>query len=384
MKKIVKCALWGVLGACMVLAPIDMGAQENNPISTVVPFLNFAPDSRSSGMGDVGVATSPDINSQHWNAAKYSFMKGDMGVSLSVTPWLRKLVDDINLFYVAGYYKLDKMQTISGSLRYFSLGEMIYTTDNPNDVPYTGKPNEFALDVAYSRLLSEKFSGAITMRYIRSDLSQGARQDAAGEELKAGNSFAADVAFYFRHQTTIDRKKADITAGLQISNIGSKMSYDDQYKEYLPANLKLGGGIAYEIDPYNKVAFTVEFNKLLVPTPQPTGEQTMEEYRDQSVPASIFKSFNDAPGGFSEELREVNIAGGIEYIYNEVFALRAGYFHEHETKGNRKLASAGAGLKFNMITIDASYVIPVVANNPLANTVRLTLGFDLSKMSKRK
>ncbi len=381
MKKIVRRALWGGVGACLFLAPLNMVAQENNPISTVVPFLNFAPDSRSSGMGDVGVATSPDINSQHWNAAKYSFMEGDMGVSFSVTPWLRKLVDDINLFYVAGYYKIDKMQTISGSLRYFSLGEISYTTEEGDALPYTGKPNEFALDVAYSRLLSEKFSGAITMRYIRSDLSQGAGSSTS-EELKAGNSFAADVAFYFRHQTTIDRKKADITAGLLISNIGSKISYDDQYKEYLPANLKLGGGIAYEIDRYNKVAFTLEFNKLLVPTPQE--DQSLEEYRDQSVPASIFKSFNDAPGGFSEELREVNIGAGIEYIYNDAFALRAGYFHEHETKGNRKLASAGAGLKFNMITIDASYVIPVVANNPLANTVRLTLGFDLSKMSKRK
>ncbi len=381
MRKSVKYALRGCVGAILLLAPIGTMAQENNPISTVVPFLNFAPDSRSSGMGDVGVATSPDINSQHWNAAKYAFIDGTMGASFSVTPWLRKLVDDINLFYVAGYYKLDKMQTLSASLRYFSLGEISYTTSEGDALPYTGKPNEFALDVAYSRLLSEKFSGAITMRYIRSDLSQGAMME-SGEETKAGNSFAADIAFYFRHQTSIDRKKADITAGLQISNIGSKISYNDQDKEYLPANIKLGGGIDYEIDRYNKVAFTLEFNKLLVPTPQE--DQTAEEYRDQSVPASIFKSFNDAPDGFAEELREVNISAGIEYVYNKAFALRAGYFHEHETKGNRKLASAGAGLKFNMVTIDASYIIPVESNNPLANTVRLTLAFDMSKMSKKK
>jgi hypothetical protein len=206
MRKSVKYALRRCVVACLFITPIGLMAQENNPISTVVPFLNFAPDSRSSGMGDVGVATSPDINSQHWNAAKYAFIDGSMGASFSVTPWLRKLVDDINLFYVAGYYKLDKMQTVSASLRYFSLGEINYTTSEGNALPYTGKPNEFALDVAYSRLLSEKFSGAITMRYIRSDLSQGAMNE-SGEETKAGNSFAADIAFYFRHQTAIDRKK---------------------------------------------------------------------------------------------------------------------------------------------------------------------------------
>ncbi len=369
------------LFASMFLASVSMSAQENNPISTVVPFLNFSPDSRSSGMGDVGVATTPDINSQHWNPAKYAFIDGSMGVSLSVTPWLRKLVDDINLFYVSGYYKLDDMQAVSGSLRYFSLGEITFTNEENNALPYTGKPNEFALDVAYSRLLSNKFSGSIAMRYIRSDLSQGA-QLSSGEELKAGNSFAADLGFYFRHRTVIERNKAEISAGILFSNIGTKLSYDDNLKEYLPANMKLGAGFAYEIDQFNKVAFTVEFNKLMVPTP--IKGQSLEDYRSQSVPSSIFKSFNDAPGGFSEELREINISGGLEYIYNQVFALRAGYFHEHETKGNRKLASAGAGLKFNTISIDASYIIPVVANNPLANTVRLTLGFDLSKMPGKK
>lgn len=379
MKKNLKSALIGGLVSCLSLTSIPASAQENNPISTIVPFLNFSPDSRSSGMGDVGVATSPDINSQHWNPAKYAFIDGSMGVSFSVTPWLRKLVDDINLFYVAGYYKLDNMQTVSASIKYFSLGEITYTTNDPNAIPYTGKPNEFAIDMAYARKLSDKFSGSVAMRYIRSDLSQGA---ASGEELKAGNSFAADLGFYFTHRTAINRNRTDISAGLLFSNIGTKMSYDDTNKEYLPANMKLGGGITYEIDNYNKVAFTIEFNKLLVPTPQKG--QTAEEYRDMSVPSSIFKSFNDAPDGFAEELREINISGGVEYTYNQVFALRAGYFHEHETKGNRKLASAGAGLKFNTISIDASYIIPVVANNPLANTVRLTLGFDLSKVSGKR
>lgn len=381
MKKTLKFALSCALIAFMLGMSYGVDAQENNPISTVVPFLNFSPDSRSSGMGDVGVATAPDINSQHWNPAKYSFMDGSMGVSFSVTPWLRKLVDDINLFYVSGFYKLDDLQAVSASLRYFSLGEMTYTGEEGNALPYTGKPNEFAIDVAYSRLLGEKFSGSIALRYIRSDLSQGAGLS-SGEELTAGNAFAADLGFYFRHQTTIDRNKTNITAGFLVSNIGSKISYDDNLKEYLPANMKLGAGIEYEIDQYNKVAFTLELNKLLVPTPQEG--QTPQEYRDMSVPSSIFKSFNDAPDGFAEELREVNISGGIEYTYNQVFALRAGYFHEHETKGNRKLASAGAGLKFNTISIDASYIIPVVANNPLANTVRLTLGFDLSKLPTKK
>lgn len=376
MKKIIQRLVLALLAVILPVSQTMVSAQENNPIHSVVPFLNFSPDSRSSGMGDVGVATSADINSQHWNPAKYPFIKSDMGISFSVTPWLRKLVDDINLFYVSGYYKLDEMQSVSGSLRYFSLGEINYTNEEGSALPYTGKPNEFAIDAAYSRLLSETFSGSVTMRYIRSDLSQGATT--TGEEIKAGNSFAADVAFFFNHQTSINRNKADITAGFLLSNIGTKLSYDDQYKEYLPANMKLGAGIAYQLDQFNKVAFTVEFNKLLMPTPQKG--QSKEEYRNQSVPSSIFKSFNDAPDGFAEELREVNISGGVEYIYNDVFALRAGYFHEHETKGNRKLASAGAGLKFNMISIDASYVIPVVANNPLANTVRLTVGLDLSKL----
>lgn len=354
--------------------------QSNNPISTVVPFLNFAPDSRSSGMGDVGVSTSPDINSQHWNPAKFAFMESNAGVSFSVTPWLRKLVDDINLFYATGYYKLDNLQAVSASVRYFSLGELNYTNEE-GDYIYTGKPNEFALDVAYSRLLSEKFSGSIAMRYIRSHLSQGS--SSATDELKAGNSFAADIAFYFRHQTAIKRNRTDISAGIVISNIGSKMTYDDQNKEYLPANLKLGGGISYEVDPYNELAFHVELNKLLVPTPISLDDDPEQDYKNLSVPASIFKSFGDAPGGFKEEMQEINFSVGVEYIYNKLFALRAGYFHEHENKGNRKFASAGAGIKFNMISIDASYVIPVVANNPLSNTVRLSLSFDMGKTIKK-
>ncbi len=351
----------------------------NNAITTAAPFLNINPDSRAAGMADAGAATTPDLNSQFLNPAKYAFIDGDMGAAISFTPWLRKLVDDINMSTATFYYRLDKMQVISASLRYFSMGTIEFT-DGIGTPLYSGKPNEFAIDAAYSRVLSDKFSGAVAFRYIRSDLTNGFSSD--GGDLKAGNAFAADIGFYFREPMRVNRNDAEFTAGINISNIGSKISYDGINKEYLPTNLKLGLGYAMELDRYNSIAFALDFNKLLVPSnqikPEDADEDWVDPNEDKSVPAAIFGSFSDAPGGFEQEMQEITFSLGAEYWYNKQFAIRAGYFHEHENQGNRKFASAGFGLKFNMFTLDASYIIPMVQNNPLANTMRFSLSFDLS------
>lgn len=356
-------------------------SDDNNAITTAAPFLNINPDSRAAGMADAGVATSPDMNSQFLNPAKYAFIDGEMGVSISFTPWLRKLVNDINMSTAAFYYRIDKMQTVSASLRYFSLGEITFS-DGPNDPGYQGKPNEFALDAAYSRVLSEKFSGAVAFRYIFSDLTNGYSN--TGESLEPGHAFAADVAFYFKQPMRVNRNDAEFTAGINISNIGSKITYDGVNKEYIPTNLKLGTGYSMELDRYNSIAFALDINKLLVPSnqikPDDAGDDWVDPNDDKSVPAAIFGSFSDAPGGFQQELQEITFSLGAEYWYNKQFAIRAGYFHEHENQGNRKFASAGFGLKFNMFTLDASYIIPMVQNNPLANTMRFSLSFDLSDM----
>ncbi|MBS2213542.1 type IX secretion system outer membrane channel protein PorV [Carboxylicivirga mesophila] len=352
----------------------------NNAITTAAPFLNINPDSRAAGMADAGVATSPDMNSQFLNPAKYAFMEEEMGVSVSFTPWLRKLVNDINMSTATFYYRLDKMQTVSASLRYFSMGTIEFT-DGIGTPLYSGKPNEFAIDAAYSRVLSDKFSGAVAFRYIRSDLTNGYSETG---DLQAGNAFAADMAFYFKQPMKVNRNDAEFTAGINISNIGSKISYDGINKEYIPTNLKLGTGYAMELDKYNSISFALDINKLLVPSnqirPDDADENWVDPNEGKSVPAAIFGSFNDAPGGFQQEMQEVTFSLGAEYWYDKQFAIRAGYFHEHENQGNRKFASAGFGLKFNMFTLDASYIIPMVQNNPLANTMRFSLSFDLSDM----
>ncbi len=361
------------------LSALQAQTDGNNAITTAAPFLNINPDSRAAGMADAGVATSPDLNSQFLNPAKYAFIDGDMGAAISFTPWLRKLVDDINMSTATFYYRLDKMQVISASIRYFSMGEITFS-NGPDDPGYQGKPNEFAIDAAYSRVLSDKFSGAVAFRYIRSDLTNGYSN--TGESLQAGDAFAADIGFYFREPMRVNRNDAEFTAGINISNIGSKISYDGINKEYLPTNLKLGVGYAMELDRYNSLAFAFDVNKLLVPSnqikPEDAGDDWVDPNNDKSVPAAIFDSFSDAPGGFEQEMQEINFSIGAEYWYNKQFAIRAGYFHEHENQGNRKFASAGFGLKFNMFTLDASYIIPMVQNNPLANTMRFSLSFDLS------
>jgi hypothetical protein len=373
----------------MAQSEIDPGEISGrvNIISTAVPFLDIAPESKGGAMGNTGVATSPDVNSQHWNPAKYAFIEKDAGAALSYTPWLRKLVNDINLYYITGFKRLDDMQTISASLRYFSMGEVIFRGNDPKDIGVHVKPNEFAIDAAYSRKLSNHFSGAVAFRYIRSDLQLGLSTSSSNETYQAGNSFAADLAFYFQNDIDLGAKGSKISAGINISNIGNKISYDGNIEQFIPTNLRLGAALTSELDEYNQITVSVDLNKLLVPTPDTTNYSSTEslfQSDDVSVISGMFRSFSDAPGGMKEELQEINVSIGAEYLYNKQFAIRAGYFHENENKGNRKFFTAGVGIAFNMLNIDASYIIPVVQNNPLANTVRFTLGVDLDQLTGKK
>jgi len=354
-----------------------------NTVTTGVPFLTIAPDSRAGAMGDAGVATSPDINSQHWNPAKYAFIESEMGIALSYTPWLRSLVDDINLAYLVGYKKLDDQQTLSASLRYFTLGDITFMSEYGDQLGQQS-PNEFALDFGYTRLLSDNFSGAVALRYIRSDLTGG--QMVNGSATHAGNAYAADVAFYYQNEMRINRKVSNISAGINISNIGSKISYSEgNTKDFIPTNMKLGLAYTTEMDRYNTITFAFDANKLLVPTPDTTDVDILTGLGSSKSPiAGIFSSFSDAPGGMSEELKEITFSLGVEYWYNKQFALRAGYFYEDVNKGNRKFFTAGAGLKMNVFALDFSYLLPVAQNNPLANTLRFTLSFDFDEFKKQR
>jgi len=359
-----------------------------NPISTAVPFLTITPDSRHGAMGDVGVATSPDANSQYLNPSKYAFAEGKFGFSLSYTPWLRQLVNDINLAYMAGYYRIDNNQVIGSSLRFFSMGDITLTGQDQTTIG-TVSPSEFAIDFSYSRKLSDRLSGGVALRYIRSDLSGGI----GAETYTAGNAFATDVSFYYFNQWGGTGASKSIAFGINLSNIGSKISYDQgSNKEFLPANMRIGTTYTSELDDFNSFSFSLDFNKLLVPTP--TTQLTYDSNgsvvvlpdntTNKSVINSIFSSFTDAPGGLKEELQEFTISTGAEYWYNKQFALRAGYFSESQNKGNRKFFTAGVGVKMNIAAIDFSYVIPVQRNNPLANTIRFTLLFDVNSFNKKK
>lgn len=368
-----------------------------NTLNYSVPFLTIAPDSRAGALGDAGVATSADINSIHWNPAKYSFMEKDFGLAVSYTPWLRNLVNDIYLAYLTGYYRLDKEQVISGSLLYFSLGEIMFKDEQGYDY---GQhiPNEFSIDAAYSRKFGERFSGGVAFRYIRSDLTGGAF--VSGTESKAGNAVAADVSMYYENPffDVGNDQQMNYAFGLNIRNVGSKISYSDK-KNFIPTKLKFGGAATLRLDDYNSLMFTSELGKLLVPTPpiyerDENGNFVEDENGDKiiaagmdpdvSVTQGIFQSFYDAPGGFEEEMHEIKYSLGLEYWYQRVFAIRAGYFHEHESKGNRKYYTVGIGLKLNVFEADFSYVIPKYQNHPLGNTMRFTLALDFDALKKEQ
>jgi hypothetical protein len=380
----------------LIITPGRSNAQDQsnllgqlNTITTAVPFLIISPDARAGGMGDAGVASSADVNSIHWNPSKLAFVENKMGVSISYTPWLRKLVPDINLAYVSFYNKLKGDQTIGASLRYFSLGDITFT-DNVGTEIGQFNPSEFAIDIAYARLLSENISGGIALRYINSNLTGGFQVE--NNATKAGQSVAADISATFRKEMEVGKKDAVFGFGLNISNIGAKISYTETgRKDFIPINLRLGPSLKLKLNEYNDITFLIDFNKLLVPTPpiyNPdsiiNGEQQIlfGKNPDVSVASGIFNSFSDAPDGFGEELNEINIAGGLEYWYDNQFAFRAGYFYEHESKGNRKYFTLGAGLKYNVFGIDFAYLIPTDQRNPLENTLRFSLIFDFNSLKK--
>ena len=365
----------------------EIGRNNLNTITTAVPFLLISPDSRAGGMGDVGVATSPDANSLHWNPAKYSFTDQEVGFAVSYVPWLRNLVPDINLSYISGYKKLNKNEVVAMELRYFTLGDITFTDVIGNNLGQY-KPSEFALGSSYSRKLSDQFSLAISARYIYSNLTGG--QSAGGIATNAGQSIAADVAGYYVKDIRIAKKDMELAFGANISNIGNKISYTEtSTRDFIPINLRLGTALNADLDDYNKISFAFDLNKLLVPTP-PIYNDSINDQIDfgkdpnVSVVSGIFQSFGDAPGGFNEEMREINFSVGTEYWYDNQFAIRAGYFNEHNTKGGRKFFTFGSGVKYNVFALDFSYLInasrAINGNNPLANTMRFTLTFDFGQM----
>jgi hypothetical protein len=353
-----------------------------NAIQTVVPFLTIAPDSRAGAMGDAGVATSPDVYSNHWNPAKFAFIDGNGGVGISYSPWLRNLVPDINIAYLSGYYRIDKKQVISSSLIYSSLGRVKVTDDYGTEL-LDINPNELAFDLGYSRKFAEKFSGGVAFRFIYSNITQGV--SSGGEQTYPGISFAADISGYYRNNVTLFDKDAEVALGVNFSNIGSKLSYTKgQTSDFIPMNLRIGGAGTLNFDEFNKMTLSIDLNKLLVPTPPEYEGTEIVAGKDPnvSVPAAIFQSFYDAPGGFSEELHEITYSFGAEYWYNDQFAIRGGYFHENQWKGNRKFFTAGAGFKLKGFTIDFSYLMPTTSNHPLARTLRFSLSFDSNAFRK--
>jgi hypothetical protein len=360
---------------------VQQGTQTNgslsNNIVTAVPFLLIVPDARTGSMGDAGVATQPDVNTISINPSKLAFLDKPYGFSLSYSPWLKNLVPDINLAYLSGFYKLNNENTLGGSLRYFSLGQIQLTDANQQDLGIYS-PSEFAFDLTYAKRFGDEFSLGTTLRYIYSNLTSG--QFSAGQQTKAGKSLAVDISGYYRNQTVLFSKDAIVSFGANLSNIGTKMSYvDGGPKYFLPTNLKLGGASTLIIDDYSQFTIALDFNKLMVPT-QPirdnTGTIIAGRDPDRSVPAGIFGSFTDAPNGFSEEIREVSIAAGAEYWYNQQFALRAGYFYESPVKGDRRYFTLGAGLKYNIFNIDFAYLLANPQKSPLANTLRFSLLFN--------
>ena len=383
MKRLTFLTLLLFLGGSLWAQTTWLGQSNNqNYISTGMPILLIAPDTISSGMGDVGAATLPDAYSAHWNNAKFAFIEGDMGVSTTFTPWLRNLkVGDMNLLYLGGYYRIGRRGTAAASLTYFSLGD-IEMTDIMGEKVTDLHPNEFAFDVTYALMLTDNLSLGATGRFMRSDLTNGQTiNDGSGNsETHAANSLAADIGIYYQKSVT---KTEEIALGAFISNLGAKLRYseDNNNQEFLPANLRIGGRYTNRIDDYNKISVMVDVNKLLVPTPRWRSDSTqnLTTYNNIGVIAGALQSFGDAPGGMGEELQEMQLSAGAEYWYAETFAVRAGYFFEHKNKGGRQYATVGFGLRYTVFTFDFSYLVPTakLSTNPLSNTIRITLSVDL-------
>ena len=353
-----------------------------NPVYTAVTSQTIAPDARAAGLSDVGVATDPDVNSQYWNPAKYPFTISRAGVSISYTPWLRQIVNDMYMANLVGYYRIGDYSAVSTSLRYFNMGEVPLSSSVGSSNDMTINPYEMSFDAAYSLMLSEKFSIAAGVRWIYSDLTYD-----YSSETTPGSAFAADIAAYYQNYINIGQRECQLGVGLNISNIGSKINFgSDDNSEFIPTNMRLGAALMIPVDQFNRFTIAVDANKLLVPTrPIQKENETDEDYNvrlqkdyyDISSIGGIFKSFGDAPGGFKEELQEVSWNLGGEYVYNDKFAIRAGYHHESETKGNRKYFTVGAGFKMSAFSLDAGYVIATAKSNPLDQTLRFTLSFDM-------
>ena len=377
-----------ILSALTALVSLPTLAQEKqdmfNPEKNSVTSQSIAPDARAGGMGDTGAATDPDVASQYWNPAKYPFTISRAGVALNYTPWLRQLVSDIDLAYLVGYYRIGDYSAVSGSLRYFSLGEVFYGGSETGDSQMTLNPYEMSIDVAYSIMLSETFSIAAGVRWIYSDLTYD-----YSDTSSPGSAFAVDLSAYYQNYVNIGQRECQLGLGLNLSNIGSKINFGGTDRsEFLPANLRLGASLMIPVDEYNRFSISADANKPLVPTyPSKVDKNGNEvenyeelldkEYYDVSPISGIFKSFHDAPGGFNEELEEIRWSVGAEYVYNDKFSLRAGYHHESENKGNRKYFTVGAGFKMNVFSLDAGYVIATAKSNPLDQTLRFTLSFDM-------
>lgn len=354
------------LGAIVMMQAQETATTKDyNPITTAAFSLGISPDAVATGMGDAGAATDPEVSAQYWNPSKYAQMEKLAGVSLSYTPWLSQLVSDIDLATLMGYMKLDDMQAVSASLRYFSLGQVI-VRERLDDAGYSVSPYEMALDVAYSRLLSRNFSMSVALRYIYSDIMSG--------DDPAGQAFAADISGYYRKPVYFGREQGSWAFGFNASNIGTKISYDAGNNYYfIPTDLRLGTSLKYPFNQYNRLTIALDVDKLMVPTPQSKDEI----FTDISPISGIFQSFYDAPGGMAEELQEINASFGLEYAYDEQFFVRAGYHYENEYKGNRKFYTFGAGFKMSMFSIDVSYLVSQAQTNPLDQTLRFTLGFDI-------
>jgi len=354
-----------------------------NTVITSIPFLRINPDGRAGGMGDVGIATAPDANSMYHNMAKLAFAEDRMGMGITYTPWLKALVNDMFIGYVSGYKKLDDLQAISTSIRYFNLGSIQFTDESGIETVQFN-PHELAFDLGYSRKLSEKLSAGLTLKYVYSNLAKG--QTGASGEINVAGAVAADLSVYYENDMVVGERDSRLRIGGAISNVGNKVSYtQDKVKDFIPINLSVGSSYTLDLDEHNSITFAAEFNKLLVPTPDTINvidpEAGVFDHREVSLFSGMFGSFADAPGGFSEELREITIQLGAEYWYNDQFAFRAGYFHEHASKGNRKFMTMGVGVKYEIFGLNFSYLIPTagMGTHPLENTLRFTLFFDLDK-----
>jgi hypothetical protein len=368
-----------------------------NTITTAVPFLLIGPDARAGGMGDGGVSTSADANSMHWNPAKYGFIDKDFGFSVSYSPWLRKLVNDINLAYLGMYKRINNRQVVAMSLRYFSLGNITFTDNNGVNIG-SFKPNEFSIDAAYAYKFTNTLSGAVSMRYIYSNLTGGIY--VGGAKSKSGQSVAADISIYYEKPFQVSKMNTVFAFGLNISNIGSKISYTENLaKDFIPTNLRIGPSYTMNLDKSNSLTLMIDLNKLLIPTApsyllahngldstDASGTKIIDKGKnpDVGIVRGMLQSFYDAPGGAVEELKEINYSFGIEYWYAKQFSIRAGYFNESKTKGNRKYITVGAGLRYSVFGLDFAYLIPVTTHNPLENTLRFSLLFNFDKVKANK